>query len=131
MKNKCLYGIILILIIALVICIIKTQNRLYITDQSIIESEEYSFTHSEDILSSQSFEGCIRDGETAAKIANAVFESVYSDYGEKYLPLSVAFDKNSQHWYVKSNLKISGFGGDAYIILDGKTGAVIYITHEK
>ena len=75
--------------------------------------------------------GSIRDEQSAAEMAAAIFKSVYGENFDDGLPLMVYFDDDEQNWLIKTQLPNNMLGGSKYIIIKKSTAEVVAIWGTK
>ena len=75
--------------------------------------------------------GCIRDEQSAAEIAAAIFKSVFGENSDYDLPLIVDFDEKEQNWLIMTQLPKNMLGGSLYIIIKKSNAEVVAIWGTK
>lgn len=94
--------------------------------------EEFKITEITNSITANIIEnGCIRDEQSAAEVAAAIFKSVYGENFDNGLPLIVNFDDVEQNWLIKTQLPKNMLGGSKYIIIKKSTAEVIAIWGTK
>ena len=73
--------------------------------------------------------GCVKDAETAGKIAAVLFEAVFIDELQDYeLPLKVYYDDVNNYWFVRTAPLPEGWrGGSRYVIINAMNAEVMAI----
>ena len=89
---------------------------------------EYKLTSNEKTISKYIFnEGCIRNEESAAKIAEIIFESVFGEFFDYELPLLVDFDKIDQNWLIMTRIPENHMGIRKYLIIRRSNAEIVAI----
>jgi hypothetical protein len=105
------------------------QNINHIKGDGIVE--EFKVTDSINNITKNVFEeGCIRDEQSAAKIADIIFKVVCGEnYNTYELPLLVYFDDIKQEWLIKTQLPDNKdiVGSSIYIIIKKSNAEVVAI----
>ena len=73
--------------------------------------------------------GCVKDAETAGKIAAVLFEAVFIDELQDYeLPLEIYYDEVNNYWLIRTSFpEIDMRGGRRYIIINAVNAEVMAI----
>ena len=73
----------------------------------------------------------VPNGETAIKIAEAVWLPIYGEEIYQKLPFTVEYYKKENCWVVVGTMQSNSFGGVPEIKINKNTGEIIYVGHGK
>lgn len=126
MKKYIILSIVILLSVSGFVAIFYGNRDNKINNFSIEEYQEYisKFPSTENV-------GNIENQKQAKEKAEQLWITKYGNNIKKKKPYNVSYDKQNKIWLVEGTLPKNALGGVPHILIDGTTGTVLAIWHDK
>ncbi|MBE6547279.1 MAG: hypothetical protein E7667_00165 [Ruminococcaceae bacterium] len=130
MQKKKIVVLVLVLVAIILVCgIIIAVIKINFPKVKSFQTQDYQY-YIENFSSDENV-GSISNARGATKKAETVWLKLYGKNIKKEKPYQVFYDEKSDVWLVTGSMKSNAKGGVAHIIMEGDTGKVLAVWHEK